>query len=48
MKVKSEIRLNFRKFGGSIIPWKMYELGEGGKVGISKRRILRRKISMLD
>jgi hypothetical protein len=41
MMAKSEIHLNFRKFGALIIPWKIHRLGEGG---ISKRRVLRGKI----
>jgi hypothetical protein len=45
MMAKSVIRLNFRKFGGSIIAWKIYRLCEGGKEGISKRRVLQGKIS---
>jgi hypothetical protein len=42
MVAKSEIHLNFSEFGKSIIPWKIYWLGEGG---ISKRGVIQGKIS---
>jgi hypothetical protein len=49
MMAKSEIRLNFRKFSGLTIPWKIYRLGEGGKSGFLNKEFFGGKYrGMLD